>query len=145
MGQDNRTNGISQISNSATIIPKGTVVTGGINTTGDINIYGEINGVIINANLVLVGKTGKVTGVIKAKRIIAAGTIDAKIVCEELEVYAQAKVIGEVEYKNIDIEKGSIFKAQAQKVDFEYESEYLSSTKAIQKVLQNPWILDKIK
>lgn len=143
MGTNNKTDANTQKSNGTTIIPKGVIVTGGINTDSDVNIYGEVNGVILNSNLVLIGKSAKVTGVIKAKHIIVVGTVDAKIVCEDFEVYSGAKVIGEVKYKNISVEKDSIFKAHAIKEDFIYESEYLRSTKAIQKVLENPLILDK--
>lgn len=145
MGKNNRNDGISQNSRPTTIIPKETVITGGINTYDDLNIYGEINGVILNANLIIIGKTGKVTGVIKAKKIIVAGTVDAKIVCEDFEAYNGAKVVGEIKYKNMQIEKEVFFKANTIKENFEYQSDYLRSTQAIQKVLENPLILDDDK
>lgn len=142
MGKNNKSDARAQRKTDATIIPQGCIITGGINTVANVNVYGEINGVILNSNNLIVGKTGKVTGVIKAKNVIVAGTVDAKIICENIEVYSDAKVIGEVKYKNMQIEKDAIFEAKAIKEDFEYQSDYLRSTQSIQKVLENPLILD---
>ena len=128
--------------NEVTIIPENCSITGGINTTFDVNVYGEVNGVILNTNLLIIGKTGKVTGVIKAKNVIVCGTVDAKVLCENIEVLSTGKVIGEVKYRNLKIEKDAVFEAKGTKEDFEYQSDYLRSTQAIQKVLRNPLILD---
>ncbi len=142
MGKDNKSHGRTHKKTAATIIPQYCSITGGINTTGDVNIYGEMNGVILNTNLLIIGETGKVTGVVKAKNIIVSGTIDAKIVCENIEVCTGARVIGEVTYQNMEIQKDAVFEAKANKQDFEYQSDYLRSTQAIQKILENPQILD---
>ncbi len=72
--------------NTATIITKGTSIVGDMVGSDSIHVDGEIKGSIKVNNLVVIGKSGSISGNIEAQNIISSGIIDGSVKCDELEV-----------------------------------------------------------
>ncbi len=92
---------------AATIITKGTNCLGGFIGDDSIHIDGHIEGDVKVNNVVIIGKTGSVTGNIKAQQIISSGTCKGHILCDSLELMESSKTTGEIKSNKI-LTKGEI-------------------------------------
>ncbi len=82
--------------NSATIITACTEITGNIKGCDTIHIDGTLNGDIVADNMVVIGKSGVISGSIEAKKIIINGTFEGTIVCRDLEVMQSGKASSKI-------------------------------------------------
>ena len=115
-----------------------TVLGPGINWKGDlrgkggVRIEGTLEGEIAVRGLVIVGETGRVTcKALKAGTVIVAGTVNAPIVAEKLEIRATGRVYGDVTAQSFATEEGAFLRGQVtmeEKVDLSDLPEPLSET-----------------
>ena len=96
-----------------------TVLGPGINWKGDlrgkggVRIEGTLEGEIAVRGLVIVGETGRVTcRTFKAGTIIVAGTVNAQIVAEKLEIRATGRVYGDVTTQSFSTEEGAFLRGK---------------------------------
>ena len=96
-----------------------TVLGPGINWKGDlrgkggVRIEGTLEGEIAIRGLVIVGETGRVTcETFKAGTIIVAGTVNAQIVAEKLEIRATGRVYGDVTTQSFSTEEGAFLRGK---------------------------------
>lgn len=104
-----------------------TVLGPGINWKGDlrgkggVRIEGTLEGEIAVSGLVIVGETGRVTcNTLKAGTVIVAGTVNAPIVAEKLEIRATGRVYGDVTTQSFSTEEGAFLRGKVtmeEKVD----------------------------
>ena len=116
----------------ATVIPYGTHLIGGIDTHGSIHIDGKFEGVIASASYISIGKTGEFYGKIETKSISVSGFVDGNIDCEEINILATGKVIGDLTYETLSIEPDGIFDGKSNRKNFSIESRYDEVKKRIQ-------------
>jgi cytoskeletal protein CcmA (bactofilin family) len=96
-----------------------TVLGPGINWKGDlrgkggVRIEGTLEGEIAVRGLVIVGETGRVTcQTFKAGTIIVAGSVNALIVAEKLEIRATGRVYGDVSTQSFSTEEGAFLRGK---------------------------------
>jgi cytoskeletal protein CcmA (bactofilin family) len=104
-----------------------TVLGPGINWKGDlrgkggVRIEGTLEGEIAVRGIVIVGETGRVTcKTFKAGTIIIAGSVNAEIVAEKLEIRATGRVYGDVIVQSFSTEEGAFLRGKVtmeEKVD----------------------------
>ena len=94
-----------------TLIGQGTQLKGGIASTGGLRIDGEVEGDIITSNEIVIGETGVVKALIKAKNAIIGGSVTGNMeVSGRLELLSSAKVFGDIKAGTLIIGEGAIFK-----------------------------------
>lgn len=94
------------------IVGEGVVFTGTIHAPGVASINGIIKGEI-KASELQIGPRGDVTGLIEARMIDVHGILSEKIVCHEhILIHRSGSVSGELDYTNIEIEKGGQFEGK---------------------------------
>lgn len=94
-----------------TLIGQGTQLKGSITSTGGLRIDGEVEGDIISSNEVVIGETGVVKAMIKAKNATVGGSVTGNMeVSERLELLTSAKLFGDIKAGTLIIGEGAIFK-----------------------------------
>ena len=96
-----------------------TVLGPGINWKGDlrgkggVRIEGTLEGEIAVRGIVIIGETGRVTcKTFKAGTIIVAGSVNAEIVAEKLEIRATGRVYGDVTTQSFSTEEGAFLRGK---------------------------------
>jgi cytoskeletal protein CcmA (bactofilin family) len=96
-----------------------TVLGPGINWKGDlrgkggVRIEGTLEGEIAVRGIVIIGETGRVTcKTFKAGTIIVAGSVNAEIVSEKLEIRATGRVYGDVTTQSFSTEEGAFLRGK---------------------------------
>jgi len=96
--------------NSHNTITAGTEIVGDINSNGDIRLDGILNGNINAKGKIVVGETGKITGIIYCKNSDIYGVVDGKLnVSELLSLKSTAQVKGDIVTSRLAIEPGCNF------------------------------------
>ena len=131
MGFFNKSDKSAQQRSSVTVIAEGTNIIGGISTKGRIHIDGKFEGIILEADTVSIGITGKIIGDIKANIVITNGLIDGKINCNEIQILKTGKVIGEIEYSKFTIEEHGEFEGNGIKKNSTLRSKYTNIERKI--------------
>lgn len=124
--------------NTTTIIPQGTCIIGGINSKGTVLIDGKFEGVILEAEVISIGLTGQVIGDIKADSLIVNGLFDGKIDCNKIQILSKGKVIGEIRYNELEIEKNGQFEGTGIKKNSDLKSRYNDVENKLNKILLAP-------
>ncbi|OGO78708.1 MAG: hypothetical protein A2Y23_08590 [Clostridiales bacterium GWB2_37_7] len=105
--------GKSEILNSEkvdTIIGLSTTIEGTIRAEGTIRVNGHVIGELIIAGNIIIGDSSTIKGNIKAENIHIAGTVQGNITASgQLHMTSTAKVVGDVDVKNIIIDEGAVF------------------------------------
>ncbi|MEA2027959.1 MAG: polymer-forming cytoskeletal protein [Campylobacterota bacterium] len=109
----NKSNKNDDTHSSASIITPGTKIKGEINCESDMHINGEFDGTLITNAEVVIGKTGYVTGELKAARLIVAGEFKGEYRGDFIDILPSGKVFGEINVKNIIIEPNGIFEGES--------------------------------
>ena len=92
------------------ILGPGTQLEGIIHSEGILRIDGFLNGGVAIAQEVLIGKTGKVKGDIKAKTVAVSGNVTGNITAlNSIKMLPDAEVYGDIETKYLSILPGAIF------------------------------------
>ncbi len=126
------------VQNGATVIAQGTCIIGGITTEGSVHIDGKFEGVILEADLISIGKTGEVIGDIKANNLIVSGLLDGKIDCNEVQILPEGKVIGNMKYNELIIEENGKFEGQGIRKGSKLESRYDEVENKINNIILSP-------
>lgn len=96
----------------AATIGKAVVVKGQIVSREDLYIDGEIEGTVeCHDHRLTVGPNGKVKAGLKAREIIALGTIQGNVeAADKIEIRKEARLVGDIKTARIVIEDGAYFK-----------------------------------
>jgi cytoskeletal protein CcmA (bactofilin family) len=102
------TNSVEQVE---TIIGKETQIIGTILAKGTIRIDGKLEGDLQTTGDVIVGQSGEVKAQMKARSATIAGTVTGNVsVDDKLELFATAKLFGDIKVDSLIIGEGAIFK-----------------------------------
>lgn len=94
------------------IIGEGVIFVGTISAPGRASIHGTVTGEISVADL-QIGPKGSVTGQINAQVIDVHGILAENIVCHDhILIHRTGSVSGNLDYSEIEIERGGQFKGQ---------------------------------
>lgn len=98
-----------QLETPGTIIGKGVFIEAAKMTGKEsVRIDGLFQGTVDIDGSLMISDTGNIKGDIKAKYILAAGTINGNILCESvLHLASTSKVIGDVNTQTIIVDEGS--------------------------------------
>jgi cytoskeletal protein CcmA (bactofilin family) len=96
--------------NSHNTITAGTEITGDINSNGDIRLDGVLSGNINAKGKLVIGESGKVTGIINCKNSDIYGIVEGKLnVSELLALKSTAQIKGDIITSRLAIEPGCNF------------------------------------
>jgi cytoskeletal protein CcmA (bactofilin family) len=91
-------------------IGKGSRVAGTLRFEGSVRIYGDVEGEIIAADAVIVRRGGRVTGDVRASRVVIEGDLTADVrATDRIEVGATGRLFGNVVTTRLVIHEGAIF------------------------------------
>jgi len=124
VGIFNKSNEKTTKESGPTIISQGTRFIGGLSTNGIVHVDGYYEGVILQADLITIARSGKFVGDIKSNNVVISGYFDGKIDCDEIHIVENAIVIGEVRYNNMCIDPESRFEGISIKKDSKLISNY---------------------
>lgn len=95
--------------NSINLIANTTEFKGDLKTSSDIKFDGKFEGNLITDDRLLLGQNGYIKGDVKCKNAVISGTIEGKIIVEELiKLESTAKIQGELITSKLAIEPGAI-------------------------------------
>lgn len=109
----NKTNGEKSPSPETTIIASGAKIEGVFNCNSRLHVDGEIIGKIHSKSIVTIGKSGKISGEIVAKRLIVNGHFEGTANCDTIEVLENGKLVGQVISKELMIEAKAEFEGES--------------------------------
>lgn len=121
----------SQSTRSAvTIIAEGNKFSGNTSIVGKMHIDGIFEGNITSLDDISIGKTGHVSGNIKARHLNISGLLEGEVVCDELHIEKGGQVRAKVLSKEMSIDPEGCFlgerqlqeKASLQAIEAPYES-----------------------
>ena len=102
----------SKNSANTTIFSAGTRIEGNLKGNCRIHVDGEFSGCIISKGIISVGKTGSIEGEVFSKKLIVTGNFMGEADCEEVEIAAGGKLVGQVKSNILMIERGSFFEGE---------------------------------
>jgi cytoskeletal protein CcmA (bactofilin family) len=92
------------------LISQGTDIMGDIKSTGDIRIDGSLTGTLNTKGKVVIGPTGKVNGEVVCKNSEVSGTVEGRIIVNQLLILkASSKILGDIATAKLSIEPGAVF------------------------------------
>ena len=92
------------------MIGEGVTFSGSISVPGMAVINGKVSGEVTTDSL-QIGKTGHITGKVKAKEIDVQGELHEDITCENhIIIHATGVVSGKLDYSELEIERGGQFR-----------------------------------
>ncbi|TGD58669.1 bactofilin family protein [Flavobacterium humi] len=93
-------------------IVEGTSIKGDIDSLADFRLDGHLVGNFSSKGKLVIGPAGSVTGDISCKNVDVEGTVNGKIVVQEiLNVKSKASIHGEVTCGKLSVEPGADFSA----------------------------------
>jgi len=96
--------------NNNLMIGEGVTFSGSITVPGMAIINGKVSGEVTTDSL-QIGKTGHITGKVKAKEIDVQGELHEDITCENhIIIHASGVVSGKLDYSELEIERGGQFR-----------------------------------
>ena len=95
------------------LIGAGTTVDGNVTFSGGLRIDGIVRGNVTTANgetgTLVVSEQARVDGEIKVSHVVMNGMVNGPIVANDfLELQAKAKVLGDIEYRTLEMRLGAI-------------------------------------
>jgi cytoskeletal protein CcmA (bactofilin family) len=101
---------LNNTGNNNLFIGHGVSFTGSISVPSKAVISGKFQGEL-TANEVQIGQNGQITGTTTANNIEVHGQLNETIKCHNLlTIHASGEVTGNVDYGQIEIERGGVFK-----------------------------------
>lgn len=97
---------------ATTIIAAGTRIEGNLKGECRVHVDGEFSGCIISKGIISVGKTGIIEGEAFSKKLIVTGSFIGEADCEEVEIAAGGKLVGQIKSNILVIERGSFFEGE---------------------------------
>ena len=113
MGIFDKTNQCTVPASETTIVASGAKVEGIFHCETRLHVDGEIIGKILSESIVTIGKQGKVSGEIRASRLIINGLFEGNADCDNVEVLEGGKLLGKVVSKELIIEAKAIFEGES--------------------------------
>ena len=113
MGIFDKTNQCAVPASETTIVASGAKVEGIFHCETRLHVDGEIIGKILSESIVTIGKQGKVSGEIRASRLIINGLFEGNADCDNVEVLEGGKLLGKVVSKELIIEAKAIFEGES--------------------------------
>ena len=101
---------------SATIITQGSKFVGDITGSDSIHIDGEVVGNITVNNILIISKSGKLKGNIKASKVICSGSIDGDVECSSFELMSDSSINSKLKSQSVIIDGRFTGEIVAQKV-----------------------------
>ena len=98
---------------NTTIIAAGTKIKGEFQGDSIVQVDGKLLGRINSKSLIAIGETGLIEGEIVSKKAIIAGRLLGSAYCDEIEIKAGGKVIGQITSNVLMIERGSFFEGES--------------------------------
>jgi cytoskeletal protein CcmA (bactofilin family) len=96
--------------NNNLMIGEGVTFSGSISVPGMAIINGKVSGEVTTESL-QIGKTGHITGKVKAKEIDVQGELHEDITCENhIIIHSSGVVSGKLDYSELEIERGGQFR-----------------------------------
>jgi cytoskeletal protein CcmA (bactofilin family) len=77
-----------------------------------VHIDGKFEGEIHSKEAVTIGIDGEVRGDIHASRLVVSGFFDGKIDCDMIEILPGGRVLGQIFYKELVIERKGSFEGE---------------------------------
>ena len=104
------------------LIGAGTVVRGDIEFTGGLRIDGHVHGNVTTANgeagTLVVSEHARVDGEVTVSHIVVNGTVHGPLTANDyIELQAKARVIGDVEYKTLEMHLGAVIQGRLHHVE----------------------------
>ena len=101
-----------ELSRGSATIGKAVKIVGQIFSREDLYVDGDVEGTIeLMEHKLTIGPNGKVQASIKAREVVALGTIQGNVeASERLEIRKDAKLVGDIRTARIIIEDGAYFK-----------------------------------
>ncbi|MFC1813593.1 polymer-forming cytoskeletal protein [Thermodesulfobacteriota bacterium] len=96
-----------------TIIAAGTKIKGEFQSDSIVQVDGKLLGNINSKSLIVIGKSGIIEGEIVSKKVVITGRLLGSAYCDEIEIKAGGKVIGQVTSDVLMIERGSFFEGES--------------------------------
>jgi cytoskeletal protein CcmA (bactofilin family) len=90
-------------------IGKGSRIVGTLRFEGSVRIYGEVEGEIIAVDAVIVRRGGRVTGDVRASRVVIEGDATADVRADRVEIGPTGRLLGNVVAPRLVIHEGAIF------------------------------------
>jgi cytoskeletal protein CcmA (bactofilin family) len=95
------------------LIGAGTTVAGDVAFSGGLRIDGVVKGNVSTANgetgTLVVSEQARVDGEIKVSHVVVNGTVNGPITANDfLELQAKAKVVGDIEYRTLEMHTGAV-------------------------------------
>ncbi len=118
------------------LIAQGTRIEGHVNFADGMRIDGEVAGDVraltASPSLLVVSETAHITGALVADHIIINGKVDGPVKASELlELQPKAQIVGDVQYKALEMHQGAMITGQLQPMGQE------SSEKPVLKLAAN--------
>ncbi len=122
-----------------TAIFEGISVKGNIKGSHNLFLNGEFEGAIDITALLLVGKTGKLKGEVKARYIIIEGEAEGKIAAEEkVELRDTGKYRGEIFAPAIMISDNAFFDGTVKMMKEKQDAQFVETAQNLSFVEENP-------
>ena len=103
-----------EVGSAVTVIASDTHFTGHIKGENTLRISGYFKGEIDCGRLVWIEKTGRIEGIINARRVIIEGEIHGNIESADLvELRSKGRMIGDINAGKITVAQGCFFDGQA--------------------------------
>ena len=101
--------GSSKFNSETTIISEGAYIKGELTCSSVLYIEGRIDGIIKSSNTVVIGKNGKVTGIITASKVVVNGVFEGNVDSGSVEILSGGFVLGDIGSCSLSIEVGGRF------------------------------------
>ena len=90
-----------------------TIIEGNLGFSGGLRVDGEINGNVIakpgKPSTLVLSEHGRITGEINATHLMVNGRVEGPVCATEyLELQSKARVVGDVQYKTLEIQLGAV-------------------------------------
>ena len=113
MGITSKGNKMAMDTSETTVIAKGTKITGKIDIGCKLHVDGEIDGSIHSSNIVTIGTAGMIKGEVFAERLLVSGEIVGNCDCQNIEILAGGKILGDITSSNLVIESQGFFEGNS--------------------------------
>lgn len=109
--ESRRVNAVGSVAeNNNLVIGEGVTFNGSITVPGMAIINGKVSGEVTTDSL-QIGKSGHITGKVKAKEIDVQGELHEDINCENhIIIHSSGVVSGKLDYSELEIERGGQFR-----------------------------------
>jgi len=98
---------------NTTVIATDTKIRGEIQVESKVHVDGEFSGTINAKSIIFVGETGLIEGDVVSPKLVVTGSFLGTAHCEEIEILASGRVVGQIASKVLVIERGGFFEGES--------------------------------